>query len=170
MLQNQYKQTTLFLWSCYFFFKILFIYSWERERGKDTGSRGRSRLHTGSLMQAVTFILSLLRLFSLLRLQPACQWPLYPPSLPSAESADSYDFYNSRLLGLLVYKLTEFNPSGFQGQILWESISPCGLPDVDWFCWRLSGSKCLFPTPSYDSFQLLNFKYVFFLFAFLGSL
>ena len=37
----------------YFFFKILFIYSWdtqrgERERGRDTGRR-RSRLHAGSL-------------------------------------------------------------------------------------------------------------------------
>ena len=35
-----------------FFFKILFICSWEthRERGRDTG-RGRSRLHTGSRMR-----------------------------------------------------------------------------------------------------------------------
>ena len=29
--------------------KILFIYSWERERGRDT-DRGRSRLHAGNLM------------------------------------------------------------------------------------------------------------------------
>ena len=39
----------------YFFFKILFIYSWEthtqrRERGRDPG-RGRSRLHAGSPMR-----------------------------------------------------------------------------------------------------------------------
>ena len=36
----------------FFFLKILFIYSWkkERERGRDTG-RGRSRLHAGSRMQ-----------------------------------------------------------------------------------------------------------------------
>ena len=30
-----------------FFFKILFIYSWEIERGRDIG-RGRNRLHAGS--------------------------------------------------------------------------------------------------------------------------
>ena len=40
--------------SCFFFFKILFIYSWdtqrEGERGRDTG-RGRSRLHAESQMR-----------------------------------------------------------------------------------------------------------------------
>ena len=37
--------------SFFFFFKVLFIYSWETEweRGRDTG-RGRSRLHAGSPM------------------------------------------------------------------------------------------------------------------------
>ena len=43
----------VFLFSVFFFFKILFIYLFmkdtERERGRDTG-RGRSRLHAGSPM------------------------------------------------------------------------------------------------------------------------
>ena len=48
---QQFKSNKYLILTTFFFFKILFIYSWKThtERGRDTG-RGRSRLHARSWM------------------------------------------------------------------------------------------------------------------------